>query len=59
MKKIMEWSKPTKIHDLKPEERKLRLEYLRLKMKNVVNVIIFLSIMRRSLDEIFAKSLRK
>ena len=55
----MEWSKPTKIHDLKPEERKLRLEYLRLKMKNVVNVIIFLSIMRRSLDEIFAKSLRK
>lgn len=55
----MQWSNPTKFSELTPEEKRMRLNYIRLKMRTVFHVIRFIKIVHRSIDENFEEQCRK
>ena len=56
----MPYAQPTKIYELTPRERRERLNYLRFKMRVVVNVSLFIIICRKHIDKNFdAKCLKQ
>ena len=49
----MPYAQPTKIYELDPQARQERLDYLRFRMRVVVNVSIFMIIMKKNIDKNF------
>ena len=55
----MPYAQPTKIHEISPQARKERLDFLRFRMRVIVNVSLFFIILTKHLDKNFDKSLLK
>ena len=59
MQKLVEWCNPTSIHELSPEEKRMRLNYIRLRIRCAFHVIRFLHGIKKGVNKNFELSLFK